>query len=587
VTSAKLGRLVNEHSLVPRMKSDTTSRISVYKLKTCLPLSESVPGYKVLAEGRAPNGDDGPYYRLCVRQCSPKTPAWLDVFTPIIVGPSEAELPHTMNAGFVLLVWVSDATYAATGGVGHYDLEPSFPIERRFGISLAERMLTLPELRGLEQKDTSGVVNYINRVFRPGYNPLGDIENLKRVLKSVRGKLADTNPRLAYVGSSIVAGDAVSAFGSKTFGQVIAFILTIDDVWRRGQRTLLIPRLEPIPSRSEAKLVAALDLRLADDITGLTWEGTGPLDPIENLFLDNEDVGYLPDRAQHFGLASGRTRSQHASQMDALGGVRKLLRGVPREKRADTYRRARLAVTFEDGQVEERPLPYFVCGDVTYQNEVYFIVNEEWYRAGSDFMSAVDSEIDNIACLDAKELNLTPWGADVSSEDDYVASNRTCHVLHKKLVRIPNERAGIEFCDLMPKQVQDIVNLVHVKHAYGAELRALLAQGAVSATAYAQNTDYRKRVHCGQLDWGHEPPCKDLLRVLDSLKARQKREMRVVFAIYDDAPSHRVKSNSTRTLVRFGGTLTPFAKVDLLHRVSTLRSLGYDVALTRIKPYPA
>ena len=65
-----------------------------------------------------------------------------------------------------------------------------------------------------------------------------------------------------------------------------------------------------------------------------------------------------------------------------------------------------------------------------------------------------------------------------------------------------------------------------------------------------------------------------------------KREMKVIFAVFDNKKAHAVEPNAKLTTEKLNGTLTTFAKVGLLERVNSIRSMGYSVAVTRIRPYP-
>jgi|GEM_PF-1826450 len=569
------------------MSDLTTARVTAYRLRAKAARAASIPGYECIASDEAREVGDGEVaFELHVKQ-GPRRPApWLEVFMPLLANTDAERLPHTQNAGFVLLVWIGEATYAVTGGIGHYDLEKYLPIERRFGIVLAESILSLPELRGLEQKDTSGIVNYINRIFRPGYNPLGDIDNLKRVLTNVRGQLSEGNTRYGVIGRSILAGNALSAAGQKTFRDILGFLVAADELWRTGSRALHIPSLAHIERKNDQRLVDALEIRLVDDVTGIPLPVTGALDPIENLFLDNQDVGYLPDRATDFVLHSGRTRIPCATHAEVLEAARTLLRAVPRERRKGLYDRMALTVTFEDGFRTNKSLSYFVCGDVTHDNEVYFIMNGLWYRAGSEFVSRLDAEVENVDYIEPAQLGLVEWGNNIKSEDDYASANSSFHVLHRKLVHITGERGGIEFCDLLPKSPGSTVDLIHIKRACGAQLRALHAQGTVSAELYAHSDEYRDKVHRADLAWGRAAPAPEIVRALRAMRVKQRRQIRVIFAVYDSQTSHRASPKARTSMGALGKTLTPFAKVDLLTRVSSLRSWGYDVALTRIRPHP-
>jgi hypothetical protein len=62
-------------------------------------------------------------------------------------------------------------------------------------------------------------------------------------------------------------------------------------------------------------------------------------------------------------------------------------------------------------------------------------------------------------------------------------------------------------------------------------------------------------------------------------------EMHIIFAVFDEKPSHTVAPSASLTSEVLKGALTTFAKVDLLDRVTNMRAMGYEVAVCRIKPY--
>jgi uncharacterized protein (TIGR04141 family) len=157
--------------------------------------------------------------------------------------------------------------------------------------------------------------------------------------------------------------------------------------------------------------------------------------------------------------------------------------------------------------------------------------------------------------------------------------------MDRQCVVIANEKGPIEFCDLL-KVSSDRILLIHVKPDTGAALRALFAQGFVSARLYAESESFRANIHQGNLKMTDGGLTTSQLSVLKSLEKRHRREMRIVLAIFDDTPSHTVQPGATMTSEILKGALTTFAKVDLLDRATNIRAMGYDVALCRIKPYP-
>jgi uncharacterized protein (TIGR04141 family) len=153
-------------------------------------------------------------------------------------------------------------------------------------------------------------------------------------------------------------------------------------------------------------------------------------------------------------------------------------------------------------------------------------------------------------------------------------------------VILPNE-TGIEFCDLFgPSSAKTC--LIHVKEANGAELRALFAQGSVSGKFYSEDDSFRNIVHSA--GFTARNGMADLTvrqkQLLADLGNKQIHELTVVYAICDRTKSHTVSAGATLTSNLFDGTLSTFAKVDLLNHCQELRAMGFGVALSRIRPYP-
>lgn len=198
------------------MADDVLHKLTVYKLSNTALGSVAIPSYKLVSDDDWKIGDKSFPFRLLFFKKGPFQAPWLSVFEPLKLALALKDVPQSVVSGFVLFVQVDKSLYAVTGGVGHIHLRKHCQIEHRFGIELARRILAVPELRGLSQRDTGGVVNALDRVFRGLYNPQGDINNLKRVLTHVRGTLQKQNPLQAKIGRSIRASDALTVNGSKT-----------------------------------------------------------------------------------------------------------------------------------------------------------------------------------------------------------------------------------------------------------------------------------------------------------------------------------------------------------------------------------
>ena len=562
------------------MPEDSINKITVYKLNIDNFDNIGFQYYKMVKSDVFSIDNNSYPYKLFFFTPSAKTASWFPMFAGLGLTIMSNEVPAIQVSGFILVLKIENSFYAVTGGVGHIHLKKTLTVEHRFGIIIAEKILSMPELKGLTQKDTSGNVNYIDRVFRGFYNPIGDINNLKRVLTHVRGKFKKGNRYCQTIGKSISASNALSVNGSKTFGEIVRFLLDVESLWQTTTKKISIPQLEHIDKKFNGRLLNELQAALVDNLGNYTSDGQ------VNLYLDNADIGYLPDRVQKYTLVYNRNKHPVDTYEEVFEKVSEILRGIQNiEDKREAFAKINLEVTFDDNATEKKELLYFICGDITYNNEVYFISNKLWYKANNEFLKQLDGEIDNIRFLEPEAIGLIEWDSSRHREERSYNDAHTDFVkLDRRLIKIPEEKGGIEFCDLY-KTNPDGAVVIHVKHDYGAALRALFAQGDVSAQLYAQSKEFRDSVLNARFtdSNGLDDNSRNLL---GQLAGKQKIGIKIVYAIYDDRPSHTVSQNAKTTSEKLNGTLTTFAKVDLLSRINNIRSMGYDTAITRIKPYP-
>lgn len=506
----------------------------------------------------------------------PITVDWFNIFEDLNIDIGADQIPKKLNSGFIFIIKVNSSYYAMTGGLEHNHLKKSLEIEHKFGIDISEKILSLPEIRGLAQKDTSGSINALDRVFRGKYNPNGDINNLKRVLTHVRGKLKNNNVYYDIIGKSIIASDSLIVNGAKDLNDIIRFLISVNELWNRNTRQIKIPQLEFINKKFYPDLILNLDKQLARTICGYSHEDN-------SLFLDNEDIGYLPDRVIKYQILYKRRKYDCETYQDVFRKISGLLNQIADSDIVSELHKISLRVHFDDDQDEKRELYYFICGDVTYDNEFYFINNKYWYRASNDFVHRLDEEINNIEFISPEEINLSEWGNE--DEDTYNIIQEDFICLHKKLVKIDSERGGIEFCDLLGNTENNIL-LIHIKKDCGAALRALFAQGFVSAKLYDEDSEFRTKIYNAELYKADPELTNDQKQYLRNLNTKYKRQIKIIFAMFDPTPSHTVLSGGISTSDKLNGVLSTFAKVDLLDRANSLRGMGYNVAVSRIKPYP-
>lgn len=304
------------------MQDNIIQKLTVYRLTETTLESVAIPSYKLVSSDIYQVDEQAYKYRLFFYKSGPHQTGWMPVFLPLNLQLEKKDIPETIVSGFILIVQIGTSLYGVTGGIGHIHLRKYLSIEHRFGIELAQRILSLPELRGLSQKDTSGIVNLLDRVFRGVYNPHGDINNLKRVLTHVRGTLQKQNPFQAKIGHSIQASDALTVNGRKRFQDIITFLIEVDRLVTQGSNKITIPQLEYIDKKSGGELFKELEIRLIDTLSKYN------ADEMHTLFLDNEDIGYLPDRVVSYEIHFNRRKYEANTFEGVFDHVRELLSDI-------------------------------------------------------------------------------------------------------------------------------------------------------------------------------------------------------------------------------------------------------------------
>jgi uncharacterized protein (TIGR04141 family) len=488
-----------------------------------------------------------------------------------------------------MLVSTATATYAFGGGIGHHKLLKNFEIEARFGIAVARRILRkLTDLKGLAQRDVNGSVHTLDRSFRRSYDPKLDIDNLHRMLRQLKGAFDKQSAEYAQIGASITASDSLTVNGSKDFTAMLAFLLKVDELRNSDGDGMQIPELRQISTRSERRLIDELTQSLAREILKFGDPQAGELLP--DLFLDNFDVGYLPDRVVKYTVKYQRRSIEYETQAEVFRKLAEILNsaadtpnGEPSHARLD---RVKVLLHLDDGQVSGPwKLATLMCGDVAHAGESYFIDGGHWYKADASYVAQLNAHLDRVTCFTPDQLGLREWNH--ANEADFNDAHRADGfvVLDRRFVRIEQEKGPIEFCDLLGED-HGQHRLIHVKNAAGAELRALFAQGAVAAELYVHDPEFRQNVHDGAVDMADTLNAQDMAR-LRALEQSDHGKVWIVYAIADGTPSHVPSAMNPPAVTRLlAGTLTLFAKVDLFTRVQHIRALGLQVGITRIRPYP-
>lgn len=565
-----------------KKKDDVTNQITLYKIKEEVILdSAHFDDYVLVLYNNDAKLELS--YKLFIKKTSMNTAKWFAVFKNQNLNLSKLKNkpPQTMNTGFIFLVNHNSSVYAYTGGMGFHALQKGYEIEARFGIEIAKKILSQDHLRGLVQKDSGGFLNSLDRVFKSGYHPMSDIDNMHRVLTTLRASKTKKESAIKdedyEIGLSVKAGDSLNVSGQKNFNELLEFTKRADEIWNRPAcDKLQIPELEYIDKKVEKSLISSLELALAQKLTN---------DPdTESLYLDDMDIGLLSDRIIEYQLWQKSNNYKFISVTDVFKKASELMKN--KEACLDD-----LSISFvtKDGTLEppHKKMMHYVCGDVEFEGKEYFVISNRWYRANEDYARKVDEFLDGIRCFSLDELKLHKWSR-CTNEDEYIYKkkrDKAYTILHKHLIHPTSGYEKIELCDLMFESGENCY-WIHVKHASGAALRDLLSQGYVSAQLYQSDPEFKNKVINAIMDGTkqHALSKYDMDR-LKSLQDKTLNNIYVIYAIYDH--NHIMETNEevggVKTSKLLKGTLSLYAKVDLLRRNQDIRALGYNVGIVRIE----
>ncbi|MCK9610897.1 MAG: TIGR04141 family sporadically distributed protein [Candidatus Cloacimonas sp.] len=557
-------------------KEDITKQINLYLLEKRTNIEDaSFPGYaKVKVETKSE-----PNYVLFFQLPEEKEVKWFNVFNGLNLDLKDFnyEAPKVKYSGFILLINLEKRTYACTGGLGFHALTKIYNIEPRFGLKIAKKIIIPLQLKGLVQKDAGGMLNSLDRVFKPGYLPIGDFENLHRVITNLRASAKKDESTIMdqdfEIGHSIKAGDSLNVSGQKDFKGILSFIERVDSIYnRKCEDTLEIPEMLYVNPKFEKELISKLEYELCEAIKK---------NKIENLFIDDMEIGFLPDRINSYKIHCGKkARDDIKTVSDVFIEASELLNND------NDINKIQIEFDVDDDiyNLNKKKLRYYICGDITYQGITYFTISNRWYRADEKFVEQLDSLINEITCLSCEKLELPLWGKNYK-EDDYIKElyNDKYTILHRHLIHPSNGYDKIELCDIMKKD-NDVFYWINIKHASGAKLRELFSQGYTSAHLFRDDREFKNKVINADMDNVKNHQLKkediDLLKELENVAYR---DIKIIFAIYDETHPCNVDVSKPKTTDALGETLSLYAKIDLLSRQLNIRSLGYDVGVVRIK----
>ena len=383
-----------------------------------------------------------------------------------------------------------------------------------FGIDISCKSLDPNQLNHLYQKQPTGNVYGLSRSLRGKYMPTNDSVNQRSVLKALKGKVINQDLGVTMEGRTSLA---VSC--KKDLSDVVKLLDEIIKIEKSDKFTVNIKGLDEVEKKVrdelDKELLTKINSGKFDDVL-LGYDDDLVFRNCEKLKVGRDNTEYLIDDTQKVFSAAQQQNAQNPANVKVVG------------------------YDEQNQEIFSKKLFDLIEGELDFNNDKYFRIDKKWYKTNADYKKKIENDFKTIEKIESNYFK--PWQKDSGKfvvEDDFLKAN----IDSDKILAHTKKISHIELADIIDKAKN---YFVHVKKGRGAFLRNLFAQGYVSGSLFNGDDAFKKSAK-------------------DKFGIDVDKKFTVVFAIF---PEDETKIDSIFTL---------FAKVDLLERYDSLKTMGFDV----------
>ena len=474
---------------------------------------------------------------LFVRSSKMHPPAWRNFFDGY-VDLSDLAL-WTAGSAAVLVLPVSNRWFAVTFGYGRHLLEQDI-WEANFGLRVTLNTIEDASIRSIDRRSFDSISRHTKeQSSRPGRIEEFGLHVEEDLLRAVVG-----SPKDEGLGRRLAGRDALSATLPVVLpdlpGKLERYLEKSQDTKYRER----YPWVDHVAEIRDRRVVRGLDETLFRRLAARNLEHAWLAVPEP---IDWSEVGGF-----RFSRSERAAIHHDIHLQTLLEDLRK-----PESVSADLLKGKRVFCLDPDGRHARHTWSAYRClyAELGNEEELFLLTGGQWYQVARPFVQRVDRDVDQ---LPETRHHLPVYRHDNEAQYNraVAAGNEGAALMDRKNIRYGGGASAIEFCDLFVEKRA----LIHVKRYGGSSaLSHLFSQGLVSATLFAQDSEFRTQVrerlgprHRSGVPEGHP----------------RLEEYEVGFAI----------------ISRSGGELVLpfFSKVNLRNVARSLKGLGYSVTLTKI-----
>ena len=511
-------------------------QLTVYLLKsTVTPSLDALDSPATVR--RVPVAIDSIDAELYVKDSRPQAPKWTSFFG------GHADLSAlslwSASSSAVLILCVAGRWFAVTFGHGRHLLAQG-AWEPNFGLKVTLNSIEDSSIRSIDRRSFDPIGRHTKeQATRPGSIQQFGLHVEEDLLRAVVGKPEDQE-----LGRRLAGMDALSVTTSAPLAELPAALGRYLHQWRQTTYRERYPWVDHVAEVRDRRLVEELDAELAGRLAQRRLEHTWLAVPEA---IDWSQVG---------GFRFTRSGS---ARVHSDIHLRTLLEGLrsPERLSVSTLKNKRIYCLDSDGRYARHTWSAHQClyAELRHGDKVFLLTGGQWYQIARSFVLQVDEEVRRLPASryrlpGYRHVNEADYNRSVADGNDAIA------LMDLQNIRYGGGASAVEFCDLFIEGRA----FLHVKRYGGSSaLSHLFSQGLVSATLFAQDPDFRRRVrerlspvHRGGVPEEH--PRLDGYEVGFAIISRSKGELALPF----------------------------FSKVNLRNAARSLRGLGYGVSLTKV-----
>ena len=478
---------------------------------------------------------------LYVKVGAPHPPPWISFFEGAVGDLTDVQ---GMSTSAIFLIHTGGRRFAISFGFGRLLLQPG-ATDDHFGLKVTLNAVDHTQIRSIDREtlDSPAPHSQIQARVAASISEFGlDVD--QDLLRAVTGI-----PRDKTLGKRLTGKDALRTTGPFTIEALPALLRRYRAESKKTDYRDHFPWLDHIQEVKNRTLRDALDEALLEKLRRKEFD---------HMWLA------VPERVDWQNIDAFTYRATDTADRYADIHLRTFtdsLRNPANITIEALKHRYRVYANTDNGDVTyEWPVYQCLYAELEHQGAQYLLNSSTWYRVDTTFRDRIERSFKRIPKAQCVLPDAQAGEAEREYNQRVANTNGVYALMDCKLIRYPDPKSPIEFCDLYSTGQE----IIHVKpYAGSSTLSHLFAQGVASGTLFAHDAGFRRAVN-SKLPTTHQlqHPSQPLA----------PRTYSVVYAIIS-ASQHAL-------------TIPFFSKVTLHGAVKTLRSVGYDVRLAKISINP-